>query len=340
MKRNHWVAVLFIAIGFGVVCTQCQKATESRNQTSALSTSAAPAKKAVSIGYQQVPFYRHLFVAQEKGFFKDEKVDVALVPVVSANKMIQAMTAGQLQVTGLTNLQVALLAEAKDPGRFKLAQMLVWKETSFPDYILVRAGVAIRKIEDLKGRSLGHHPGSAVKAFAVAVLNAHHVDPKSVRFLELEPAQMQGAIAAGKIDALYCMDPEASVIVDKRLATVLMPNPMKEIFQQPVPISGTALSADFITKDRSRAVAIVRALDRAIEYIRRPGTDQEVAVITAKYVPASPSAIARMNASEYWMSNEVDAIRVRQLAERFAALGISPVSVDAGSLLLPRNFAR
>jgi ABC-type nitrate/sulfonate/bicarbonate transport system substrate-binding protein len=288
----------------------------------------------VKIGYQKLALYRHLFVAQEKGFFMEEGVRVELEPVVSANRLVEAVLAGELVGTGLTNLQVAMTVEAKDPGKLKLANMLVWREKSYPDYILVRSGSPVTSLAGLKGRVIGLHPGSAVRAFCLEVLRQAGIAQTDVQLIELDPGVMQSALAAGRVDAIYCMDPEATNLVEKHVGTVLVANPMSLIFPAPVPISGTALSAEFVRQHPSAAAGIVRALDRAIEYTRDPSHAEEVAGYIAEYTGIEASVIARMNPSEYWESTEIDATRVEALGKRFQELGIAGSGVDASALLL------
>lgn len=292
----------------------------------------------VRIGYQAIALYRHLFIAAEKGFFADEGVEVELSRHVSANRMMEAMISDQLDATGLTNLQVALAVEGKDPGRFKFANMLVWREKSFPDYILVRKDAGIRTPKDLAGKKMGLHPGSAVKAFSAAVLKHFGVDPDKVAFQELKPGIMESAFVSGAIDAIYCMDPAATTILNTGEARVLVANPMALIFPPPVPISGTALASSLVRDRPDDARRVARALERAIRYMREPGHEDEIANCISKYTEIPKDQVARMNDSEYWTLGEVDVERIQQLADIFADLGVVDHSVQVEGLLLDAQF--
>lgn len=288
----------------------------------------------VRIGYQATALYRHLFTAAELGYFEDEGVNVELSRHVSANRMMEGIISDQLDVTGLTNLQVALAVEAKDPGRFRFANMLVWRESSYPDYILVRSDSGIGTPAQLVGRTLGLHPGSAVRAFATAVLQQYEVDVNQVTLQELQPGIMGSAFVSRAVDAIYCMDPAATSILDTGEATVLVSNPMSLIFSPPVPISGTALSETFLQSRPEDAQRVVRALDRAIGYLRHEGTEDEVAGYISKYTDIPADQARRMNISEYWLLSEVDRDRVQQLADKFHELGIVDSRVQVEGLFM------
>ena len=57
-------------------------------------------KEKLKIGYQKTEIYQHLSTAIEKGFFRDESVDVEPVEFASANLMAEAIVAGRIDGTG------------------------------------------------------------------------------------------------------------------------------------------------------------------------------------------------------------------------------------------------
>lgn len=294
----------------------------------------------VIIGYQEIALYRHLFTAVEKSYFNQEGVSVEIKPFVSANSMIEGMVAGKLDGTGLTNLQVALTVEAKDPGRLEFVNLLVWGKESYPDYILARPNININTLKDLEGHTVGLHPGSAVKAFSRAVFQHFGVDLNKVSFIELEPAIMQSAILADRVHALYCMDPVATNLIQSKQANVLLNNPMQYIFRPPVPISGTALSKKFLQKRPEDARRVIKAIEKAIKYMREPGHENEIAGYIAKYTPITPEMSKKMNISEYWTTSEIDRERVQALADKFLELGIVDKAVDVNNLLASPDFLK
>lgn len=295
-------------------------------------------KPVVRIGYQEISLFRHLFIAHAKGYFDEEGVQVEIKPFVSANRLIEGVVSGELEGTGLTNLQVALTIQTKDPGRIKLANMMVWGERSYPDYIITRTDADIKDIKQLEGRTIGLHPGSAVKAFSRIVFQHFNVNIEKCHFLELEPTMMQSAILAGRVDALYCMDPIATNLVENGQCRVLLPNPMMYIFAPPVPISGTIFSASFLTERPEDAKRVIRALDKAIYYMREPKHEEEIAGYIAQYTPIGRQVALRLNPAEYWTVPEIDRERVQALANQFYDLRIIEKTVDINDLLISEKF--
>jgi ABC-type nitrate/sulfonate/bicarbonate transport system substrate-binding protein len=145
---------------------------------------------------------------------------------------------------------------------------------------------------------------------------------------------MAAALVAGRIDALYCMDPVATKLVSAKQADVLVQNPIGRIVEPPVPISGTLLSAALV-KDRPKdARAVEAAIDKAIDYTRDQNNRAEMAGIVAKYTGATAEDIQRELVPRYWKRSETDRARLSALSNRFRELGIVPEGVSADRMIL------
>ncbi len=305
-------------------------ATTATFATNTPTAASAP----IRIGYQKLSIYAPVFIAQDKGFFREQGLTVELSPFTSANQMMNAVLAGQLEGTGLSNVQVALSVEAKDPGKARFINFLVWNPDSYADYFITRKGSGIKTVKGVQEKTVGIHPGSAVKAFATALLESEGVDIKKTPIIELEPATMAAALVAGRIDALYCMDPVATKLVTAKQADVLVHNPIGKIAGSPVPISGTLIASSFAKSRANDARSFEAAIEKAIDYIRDQVNHAEMARIVAKYTDATAEDIQRERVPQYWKRSEIDRARVRALSDRFRALGIIPEGVSADRMIM------
>lgn len=287
----------------------------------------------VKIGYQQTSLYQHIFVAYEKSFFKEESLDVQLKSFASGNQIMTALLANQIDVAGLTNMEVALSVESKDPNKFKIVNFLVWNKNKFPDYIIVRKDSKIKSVKDLEGKTIGLHPGSAVRGFAIALFKHFNLDMGKIQTIELKPEIMQSVITAKRVDALYCMDPVATDILSKGEGEIFLSNPLSYLIEPPIPISGTAISQEFLNNHPALAVKITNAINKAIEFIRNPSNKEEIAVYISKYTPISKELALRLNPSEYWLSNDINAELVQNLSKKFFDLGIVEKEINVKRII-------
>jgi ABC-type nitrate/sulfonate/bicarbonate transport system substrate-binding protein len=292
----------------------------------------------ILIGYQEIALYQHIFTAFEKGYFKEEGLDVELKSFASANQMMEAFLAGKIDVLGLNNLQVALTIQGKQENQFKFINFLVWSNNAYPDYIITRKDAKIRNPLGLEGHTIGLHPGSAVKGFSQAVFSHFNLNSSKITTIELKPEIMQSTLIAGKVDAVYCMDPVATTLFLSGQCDTLIPNPMQYIFPAPTPISGTSVSAKLVGTNPEAVKKLIKALNKAIEYLRNPQNKNEIAGYIAKYTPVKKEQTLKMNPSVYWTFSEIQPDRVQSLANKFFELKIVDKKIEVGSMLLQRDF--
>jgi len=327
IKSFNWVYYIIIFIGILLFIIWLKKNFQNDNS-----------QTKIMIGYQEIALYRHIFTAQEKGFFKDEGLNIELKSFASANQMMEAFLSNQIDVLGLTNTQVALTIEGKQENQLKFINFLIWKENAFPDYIITRKDANILKPKDLEGHTVGLHPGSAVKAFAKTVFEQFSLDQSKIRTIELKPDIMQSALIAGNVDAVYCMDPVATTLFLTDKCDTLIANPMQFIFPPPTPISGTAVSTSYYNENSRTLQKLINAIDKSIEYMREPDHEEEIAGYIAKYTPIKEPQALKMNTSVYWTFNEIQPDRVQALANKFFDLNIVDKKINTESMLLLNEF--
>lgn len=290
-------------------------------------------KEIIKIGYQEISLYQHIFIAKEKGYFKDEGIDVELLSFASGNQIMEAFLSSQIDVMGLTNTQVALTIEGKQKNKLKFINFLVWEKDAYPDYVITRKNANIKKIKDLEGKNIGLHPGSAVRAFSTTVFKHFNLDQTKIATFELKPEMMQSTLIAGKVDAVYCMDPVATTLLLTGLCDTLIANPMQYIFPAPTPISGTVISSKIINEKPDTAKKIVRAIDRAIKYSRDQKNKKEIAIYISKYTPVKKEQVILMNPSYYWTSDQIKRVRVQALADKFYTLKIIDKKINTDNMI-------
>ena len=292
----------------------------------------------IRIGYQEIALYRHIFTAMEKGYFKDEGLNVELKSFASGNQMMEAFLSNQIDVLGLTNLPVALTIEGKQSNQLKFINFLVWREDAYPDYIITRKGANISTPKELEGHTIGLHPGSAVRAFSKTVFDHFNIDQNTIRTLELKPNIMLSTMIAGNVDAVYCMDPVATTLLLTGECDILISNPMQYIFPAPTPISGTAVSTKLSNENPKVLRKLIKAIDKSIEYMREPGHENEISGYIAKFTPIKEEQALQMNTSVYWKFEEIQLERVQAIANKFFDLGIVEKKIEIESMLLKKDF--
>jgi sulfonate transport system substrate-binding protein len=89
------------------------------------------------------------------------------------------------------------------------------------NYLLVPKGSQIKKLADLKGKSVGVPFGSSAHGFLLNAVQSVGLSPTSVKFVNLVPTALQAAFKGGNVDAIAIWNPLAAVDVEAGARVIL-----------------------------------------------------------------------------------------------------------------------
>lgn len=234
-----------------------------------------------------------VYIAVEKGFFKEQGIFTDISNFASAAKQVPALVTGELEVSvgsasaGLFNAvaQQAPFRIVADKGQtregFGFSLLTVRKD-------LVDSG-QVKSVRDLKGKKIAILAKGNVQHYLVgkmaeeAGLNVNDVE---LTFLDA-PSQVT-AFETKAIDAAFAVEPWPARFAERGLAVRFRtPDQVKGL--GPVQIGVIIYSGKFIKERRAVAQRWMAGYLKAAELFHRNGTkDPEIAAILEKYtkVPA------------------------------------------------------
>lgn len=142
-------------------------------------TQAQPTKvRAVhpSVDVQYLP----AFLAQSKGIFKEEGLEVELILMPGARSGIQALVSGDVHL--VMQLGAALSAIWSGADLKVLAQMT----NMLPYSLIVRP--EIQRLEDLRGKRIGVSVGSTTHALVHELMKLNSIDDKGIEYVNIPGA--------------------------------------------------------------------------------------------------------------------------------------------------------
>jgi NitT/TauT family transport system substrate-binding protein len=166
------------------------------------------------------------FIAQDRGFFKEQGLDVQFVPFDSAAKMIAPLGTGQLDVGG--GAPSAALYNAIESGI--TIKVVADKGTTAPGYgynpLLVRKALVdsgrVKNIRDLKGLTLADAAqGSASTSTLNEALKSDGLTLADIKNVKMGFPDMVAALKSGAIDGGIVSEPAASEAVGLGVAVKL-----------------------------------------------------------------------------------------------------------------------
>lgn len=146
------------------------------------------------------------YFALQKGFFKDEGLDVALT-TLSGTQPMQALVGGSIDVTA-TNTGAIAAAHARGLPIYLLACGALYTPSEPISHIVVVPLSAVRIPKDVEGKVVGMIGiGEMAQAAMMLWLDTNHVDSSSVKFVEVPPPAISGALQKGIIDVAVINEP-------------------------------------------------------------------------------------------------------------------------------------
>ena len=163
---------------------------------------AAPPEKVTIAIY---PSYHTTLVqvAQIKGYFQKEGLDVALQLHPSGKAAIQSLMKKQADVASAADTPVmfAIMKGAK------VSVFATIRTSSKSEAIVARRDMGIRTESDLKGKKIGVPRGTAADFFLNSYLLVHGIKSSDVEVIDLEPNAVHDALVRGAVSAVAAWVP-------------------------------------------------------------------------------------------------------------------------------------
>jgi NitT/TauT family transport system substrate-binding protein len=203
------------------------------------------------------------FVAQERGFFREEGLEVELI-VMQAIQTIQATLGGSTQFASATGSAVASAVRGAD-------MRVILAVTDQPSFDLI-VQPNITSVQQLRGKKIGTGGvGSLAEILARRILIAHKVRPEEVAILATGPSHVTyTALKAKVIDAAPLQMPLTFTAQDEGFRKLLSAADVYRSVQ-----GGLATSKTLLTEQPELVTKVVRAMLRAMRLIK---TDRKYAI--------------------------------------------------------------
>ena len=290
---------------------------------------AAPLTLAVSSGPVSLPIY----VAQARGFFKDEGLELRLRDCSSGRECYQWLAEGQVDVATAAELMVA----TGDAARRELAIIATISTSSYQIKLVARRSARIADASQIRGKRIGIVPGSSAQYFLDTWLVYNDVDPGSVTIAGLAPDKLVAALQAREVDAIATWEPFASsaaLALGGDALTFVSPRVYTQHFN--------LIAARAVREHRADELArLLRALLRAQQAIRAEPEAARVLLAQRLHLPPVLAATA-LDSEDYRLRLDQSLVSTMQSEARWAAAaaGVSRGSIDVLRAIDPAPLHR
>jgi NitT/TauT family transport system substrate-binding protein len=206
-----------------------------------------------------------VYIAQEKGFYRENNIDVDAVFTRGGGENVQAVVSGDAQIgLGTGTLAVISAFVKKAPIRIAAAEI-----TGMDAFWYVQSSTPMRKLEDLAGKKVAYSRPGASSHMAVLAI-ADQIKAKGLK--PAEPVSLGGipevytAVRTGQTDAGWSVAPFQLDLVEKGVLRVVVKGEEITAMREITP-RVHFLNNDFAAKNPDAVRGFFRAQQRALDYM-------------------------------------------------------------------------
>ena len=255
----------------------------------AVATLPASAQDKVKVGVFPVSSSLPYFVALDRGFFKEQNIEPETIRLIGGPPNVAAMITNQIDASAVLVTIEGMNANIKKPGVAMYISINSQNRTYQMEQFVVRKGLEVKSLADLKGKKIMSAPGPANVTMAKAALAAVGLKDGDYTLDQLDMGQHVNAMTAGTFDAGYTLEPNASIMRKLGVATTLEAGVIaKYVLGDPNAnafVGGAALTSDFIKNRPDVAKRFAAAWEKAVRLINENPQEARKHLVKNTFTP-------------------------------------------------------
>ena len=227
-----------------------------------------------------------VFVAYEKGFFKQEGIEVSILRFLSGKEALETVVSGKADLATVADHPIAL-------GVMKGAKIYVLATLSNIGNIygiVLRKDHGVSSLQDLKGKRIGVVFGTNAQFILDSFLLYHHIPRNRVTLVNLQANEIVKALSLGQVQAVATWEPFLSELQERLGNNALFYYDEKLLIYKMT--WNLAAGQDFVRRNPEAVKKILRALLKAEAFIHK--NRQEARQIVIKSLKSDSGGFTRL----------------------------------------------
>jgi len=203
--------------------------------------------------------YGPLYIARDKGYFKEEGVAVELIIMENTPLKMGALMAGKIDAVASTADEFVIYMK---PGKL-LYYLLALDNSKGGDGVV--ANIDIKTVADLKGKKVACEEGSVSQFFLNALLREVGLTHKDVDMINMTATDAGVAMIANRVDAAVTWEPHLSQAASKGHGHLLIDSSKRP----GLIVDVVAVLPEVAQQRKAELKGLVRAWERALKFVEQ-----------------------------------------------------------------------
>ncbi|MEV6842087.1 ABC transporter substrate-binding protein [Actinoplanes sp. NPDC051411] len=280
----------------------------------------------IKVGVIPIVDVAPIYIGKEQGFFAKRNIDLTLEQAQGGAAIVPSVVSGQYQF-GFSNVVSLMLAQSKNVPIKVVANGNNATGDPKKDFgMVVVKDPAIKSGKDLAGKTVATNTlKNIVDTTVKQIVRKDGGDPAQVKFVELGFPDMAAALDAGRVQAIFVVEPFLSSALAKGWHTVgsfadVQPN---------LTISSYFTSQQEIAKDADLVSRFGEAMKESLSYA--DAHPDAVRQIVTTYTTIKSDVAAKMTLPKY--STDIDKASLDKLSSLMVGDGLLKQPADTAKLL-------
>ena len=235
----------------------------------------------ITIGTVVWPGYIALYIARDKGYFREAGLNVELKNYAALSELSQDYAAGKMQ--GRANLNLDAVIEKLKGLDHQVVLAIDYSNGA--DGIATRSD--IQSLADVKGKRVGLDPNTLEEFFMAWALEQNSSSLKDVTVIPADPEKAPQLLKAGEVDVAVTYEPFLSqLLADGQFHTIYSSSDAPGLIADLL-----TFRTEFIQAYPETVEAFIRAYFRALRFWKEH--PEEALVILAKELNDTPEGTAK-----------------------------------------------
>ena len=158
----------------------------------------------IVVGAETVAHASPLWIAENKGYFKDEGLNVEIQGFESGRTALRTMLKGE-GIDVATAAQTPVISNSFSRNDYAIIGAMLYSDNDVK--MLARRDKGINALSDLKGKTVGVTSGSSGHFFLGLFLAYHGLRMNDVKTVDIEATRLPQALRDGQVDAIATWEP-------------------------------------------------------------------------------------------------------------------------------------